>query len=344
MEQNQLEKQTLLPDRYPTKDFFIADVFDNLPFKDDIASMEHPMFTLSKKRDLRTLEYKYNDTLISIRPTTDGLPNIFDKDVLLYCASILLGQLNKGNVPSKTLRISSHDLLVATNRPTSGEGYTLLKKALDRLSGVKIKTNIKTNKRETTERFGLIDRYRIIESSRVKKRMVRLEITLSDWFYNSIVGREVLTINRDYFFLGKALERRLYEIARKHCGKSHEWSIGLGKLKSKTGSTSHLDKFRFFIREIEKEDHLPDYRLHLSKGDIVSFRPRKEFVGIEDLPSISPDTLEKGRRITEQAGTGWDFGELHSQFSQSLLSGFKPEKVDGAFIGFVRKKVHSRPN
>ncbi|MCB0633944.1 MAG: replication initiator protein A, partial [Lewinella sp.] len=231
MTESQFENLSLLPERHPTKDFFIADIFDNLPFKDDIASMEHPIFTLSKKKDLRDLEYRYGDVRISIQPTSDGLPNIFDKDVLLYCGSMLMEQINKGTIPPKTLRISSHDLLVATNRPTSGEGYTLLKKALDRLSGVKIKTNIKTNKREITERFGLIDKYTIIESSRVKKRMVRLEITLSDWFYNSIIGKEVLTINREYFRLGKALERRLYEIARKHCGKNPEWSIGLKKLK-----------------------------------------------------------------------------------------------------------------
>ena len=247
------ETLPLLPERHPTKDFFIADIFDNLPFKDDMASMEHPIFSLSKKKDMRNLDYQNGDIRVSIQPTTDGLPNIFDKDVLLYCASLLMDQINKGKETFQTLRISSHDLLVATNRPTSGEGYNLLKKALDRLSGVKIKTNIKTNKREITERFGLIDSYKIIESSKVKNRMIRLEVTLSDWFYNSIVGKEVLTISREYFRLGKALERRLYEIARKHCGKENEWKITLKKLKDKTGSTSHLDKFRFFIREIEKK-------------------------------------------------------------------------------------------
>ncbi|WP_233752735.1 replication initiator protein A [Flavilitoribacter nigricans] len=249
-------------------------------------------------------------------------------------------QINKGTVPPKTLRISSHDLLVATNRPTSGEGYTLLKKALDRLSGVKIKTNIKTNRREITERFGLIDKYTIIESSRVKKRMVRLEITLSDWFYNSIIGKEVLTINREYFRLGKALERRLYEIARKHCGKNPEWSIGLRKLKEKTGSTSHLDKFRFFIREIERKDHLPDYSIELLDNEVVTFRLNKEFVGIDDLPRIKPETIERARKITEEAGTDWDFQELHTQFALSLMSKkFVPDNTDGAFIGFIRYKL-----
>jgi plasmid replication initiation protein len=341
-----LEKEnlSLLPDRHPHKDFFVADIFDNLPFKDDVASMEHPFFSLSKKRDFRNLEYKNGDVTITIKPTTDGLPTIFDKDVLLYCGSLLMEQVNKGIIPPKTLRISSHDLLVATNRPTSGEGYTLLKKALDRLKGVTIKTNIHTNKREVTSAFGLIEAYRIVESSRIKDRMVRLEVTLSDWFYNSIVGKEVLTINRDYFRLGRAIERRLYEIARKHCGKSREWSVGLEKLKEKTGSTSGIDKFRFFIHAIAKSNHLPDYTLSLSDDDMATFSARTPAaIDIDDLSYISPQTIERGRKITQEAGTGWDYNAIRAQFTQQLMDGFKPDNVSAAFIGFVKKKVENLP-
>ena len=337
------ENLSLLPDRHPTKDFFIADIFDNLPFKDDLASMEHPLFSLSKKIDLRKLEYKKDNVSVTIAPSTYGLPTIFDKDVLLYCGSLLMDQINQGNIPPKTLRISSHDLLVATNRPTNGKGYELLKNALDRLRGASIKTNIKTNKRETTRAFGLIESYEIIESSRVKNRMIRLEITLSDWFYNSILGKEVLTINRDYFRLAKPVERRIYEIARKHCGRSEEWKIGLDKLKEKTGSTSSLPKFRYFIKQIEKTNHLPDYTIFLSNNDIVHFRLRQDFVEIEDVPAVSRKTIEQGRRITEEAGTGWSFDELHSQFSMQLLKGFKPDNANGAFINFIKKKVKMPP-
>jgi plasmid replication initiation protein len=336
------ENLSLLPERHPTKDFFIADIFDNLPFKDDIASMEHPIFTLSKKMDFRKLEYQYGNVCIDIAPSTYGLPTIFDKDVLLYCGSLLMEEINKKNIPPRTLRISSHDLLIATNRPTNGRGYELLKNALDRLKGVSIKTNIKTNKREITSAFGLIDRYEIIESSRVKNRMIRLEITLSEWFYNSIIGKEVLTINPLYFRLGKALERRLYEIARKHCGQAHEWKIGLAKLKEKTGSTSTLKKFRFFIKEIEKKNHLPDYTLNLSENDNVVFWPRKEFKDISEIPSISQQALAKAREIVDQSSNDLDFDEIHTQFSASLLNGsFSPDNVNGAFVNFVRKKVGS---
>ena len=334
----------LIPERHPNKDFFIADIFDSLPFKDDIASMEHPLFSLSKKRDFRNLEYQYGNISITIKPTTDGLPTIFDKDVLLYCGSLLMEQINKGHIPPRTLRISSHDLLVATNRKTSGEGYALLKKALDRLKGVSIKTNIKTNRTEVSSAFGLIESYRIVESSKIKDRMIRLEVTLSEWFYNSILGKEVLTINRDYFRLGKALERRLYEIARKHCGRKAQWEISLSRLKEKTGSTSTLKKFRFFIRQIEKDDHLPDYWLHLTKEDIVRFGTRQQpTLDMDDIPSIRQDTLQKARRMVEGAHMGWSFDELHRQFSHQLLKEFRPESVDGAFIGFVKKKLQGRP-
>ena len=338
----------LTPNRHPTRDFFIADIFDNTAFKDDMASMEHPIFSLSKKKDVRELKYQKDNVSIAIKPTIDGLPTIFDKDVLLYCGSILMQEMNAGRTPPKTLRISTHDMLVATNRLTNGLSYERLKKALNRLQGVSIQTNIKTNGREISRGFGLLESYEIIESSRVKDRMVKLEITLSDWFYNSIIGTEMLTINRDYFRLGKPLERRLYEIARKHCGGQKSWSIGLINLMNKTASSSPLRKFRFFIKDIAKDNHLPDYNIAINDNDTVTFSQKhpmskQEVLPLEEMPHIRPDTIKKARDFVEFAGTGWDFQAIHEEFTLSLQNGFKPDKVDGAFINFVKKKVLQAP-
>jgi len=46
--------------------------------------------------------------------------------------------------------------------------------------------------------------------------MQDIEITLSEWVYRSVISKNVLTLNRDYFRLRKPLERRMYELARKH--------------------------------------------------------------------------------------------------------------------------------
>lgn len=342
---------TLLKENRPEKDFFLTDIFDNTPIKDDLASMEHPLFVLSKKKDLRCLEYRKDNISITIAPSIYGLPNIFDKDILLYCASLLMTEVNAGRTPPKTLRVSPHDLLMATNRRTDGIAYARLREALDRLKGVSIKTNIRTGKREQTSAFGLIESYDIIESSRIKDRMIRLEITLSDWFYYSIVGKEVLTINRDYFRLGKPIERRLYEIARKHCGYQQKWSIGLIPLMEKTGSTGTLRLFRSRLKAIAKDNHIPDYSFTVADDDTVTFTSRYEpqleaqaQLGFEELPSLSRATLDKAKQIVQEAGTGWDFNAIHEQFTMSLLSGFTPKNTNGAFIEFAKKKVKEMPS
>lgn len=115
------------------------------------------------------------------------------------------------------------------------------------------------------------------------------------------------------------------------------------KLKEKTGSTSSLKKFRYFIRQIEKDDHLPDYWLRLTEHDKVQFGLRRPVVELNDLPSIKAETLQKARQIVDQSGTDWSFDELHSMFSNQLIKGFRPDSTDGAFIAFVKKKLTERP-
>jgi plasmid replication initiation protein len=346
----------LLPIRHPNADFFIADIFDGLPVKDDMASMEFPMYSLSKVKDVRVIQYERAGVKVSISPSVEhGLPTIFDKDILLYLGSLLMSELKKremsGNgLPPKTLRVSIHDLLVTINRSIGGESYDLLEKTLKRLHGVSINTNIQTGKIEQKEGFHLLEHYKFIESHYVKDRRVALEVTVSDWLYNAIIGKEVLTISRDYFRLGKSLERRLYEIVRKHCGSQSEWNVSTQTLYEKSGSTGTLRKFRFYIKEIAQDNHLPDYTLEFSEdADTVLFRNRNvdvqviEGTTLQNLPTISPYTIKKGAVLVEKAGTGWSYQEIRSQFMQSLLNGFQPNKVDGAFLNFVKKKIKHPP-
>ena len=76
----------LLPDHHPTADFFVCDIFDAAP-KDDMGSMEHPMFSLSTRPDRRILSYEHNGVAIQVTPSMRGLATIHDKDVLIYCIS-----------------------------------------------------------------------------------------------------------------------------------------------------------------------------------------------------------------------------------------------------------------
>lgn len=342
----------LLPERHPKKDFFIADIFDSIPVKNDRHTMEHPFFTLSTKPDIRTIHYQRNGVEIKLNPHNElGLPTMFDKDILLYCGSLIMAEINKGHIPPKKLRFSCHDLMMTTNRESNGKGYKLLKKAFERLKGVSITTDIKTNDLKQASGFGIIDSWDIIEKSHQNSRMVRIEVTLSNWFYNALIGKEVLTINRDYFRLRKPLERRLYELARKHCGTQAKWSINLKNLHEKSGSLSPLKHFRGYIKSIIladlEQDHFPDYGLSLNDKDLVTFYYKHHITApigdkIGHL-NLRDSTLEQAYMIVAKARTGWDLHVLVNEYVHYIQKKGAPEKLDAAFLGFIRKKVTYAP-
>ena len=161
-----------------------------------------------------------------------------------------------------------------------------------------------------------------------------------------------MTISRDYFRLRKPLERRLYELARKHCGRQPEWKITLDHLREKCGALSPLKNFRFQLRSITQANHLPDYTLSLDNNNVVTFTNRRCLVqhspsgvllGFEPLPALRDDTVQRGARLVEEAETGWNYQAIRAQFTEQLVKGFRPKNVNAAFIGFVKKKVTHQP-
>jgi len=342
----------LLTRKHPNKDFFVADIFDGTQLKDDNATMENPFFTLSQKPDMRLLEYRNGNKTIEVIPSILGLPTIMDKDILIYCASLLMQEQNAGREPPRRIRFSAHDYFKATNRANNKISYELFEKGLKRLRGCSIATNIKTNKTEIKSNFGFLERYDLIESHRVKDRLVRYEILLSEWYYNAVLGKDMLTISEDYFLLKKGVERRLYEIARKHCGKQDSFKIRLENSHEKTGSTGALKKFKFNLKQTIEDDDIPDYKFSLDDNDLVTIKnankrvlsPSEEFAGgkiaLQAVNTLSRPTIAKVHEIIEDAHTGWTFKEVLTQWTQWIeKQGKAPEKPDGALINFTRKKV-----
>jgi plasmid replication initiation protein len=324
----------LLPERHPTGDFFVCDVFGALP-KDDLASMEHPIFSLGTRPDRNVLRYAHNGVTIEITPSVKGRATIHDKDILIYCISQLMAALNAGRDVSRTLQLKAHDLLVATNRETSGDAYRRLREAFERLAGTRITTNIATGETETTSGFGLIESWEIVRKSR-GGRMVSVAVTLSDWLYQAVLGRSVLTLSRDYFRLRRPLERRIYELARKHCGRQPGWRVSVDTLLKKSGSGSPRRVFRAMLREIIAADHLPEYRLLEEPGDIIHFSPRAAVVEGANTPRLNPDTLEAARGLAP----GWDVHALEAEWkawwaSTGRIALRSPDK---AFLGWLKKR------
>ena len=321
-------------------DFFICDLPWAAP-KDDMASMEHPLFTLSTQPDRRILRYEHGAAAIEITPSVKGLATIHDKDVLIFCISQLMAAMNAGRPVAPTLQLCAHDLLIATRRDTSGDGYRRLREAFERLSGTRIVTNIATGGVESTRGFGLIDSWEILRKAR-GGRMILVTVTLSDWIWRSVLSKSVLTLSRDYFTLRKPLERRVYEIARKHCGRQLEWRIGLETLLKKAGSTSPRRVFRKMIRDMAAEDGLPDYHLTLDAGDIVWVRARGPLVGeAGEGPRLGAEAHDRARA----AAPGYDPYFLEAEWRRHWQASGRPpvRRPDAAFVAFAKARAKRAP-
>lgn len=275
------KKSHLSPIKDPQQDFFIADIFDAVTLRDDLASMEYPIFAL-KAGDTRDRVYKHDGIIIKIAPTSTGIATIHDKDFWIYCISKMCQAIYEGEEICKTVRFTVYDYLKLTNRGTSGEYYKKAKEALDRLKGTTIKIESENKKERITKGFGLIESWMVVEEK--EGRMVRVEVTLPDWLYRSVKNLQVLSISPDYFRLRKPLDRRIYELARKHCGKKSEFKISLNILHKKSGTTDVLRNFRVAIKSLALSNELPDYTVRFDeKKDMVVFKNRNAKAYIKDL-------------------------------------------------------------
>lgn len=330
----------LLPIRHPQKDLFILDISDVVP-KDDTASMEHPIFSLATKPDMRHLHYKNGDNTLKIIPSGIGLPTIKDKDILIFVISQLMHKKNRGEKIGKAVRFSARELSIATNRPIGGNHYKRLEAAFHRLVGTTFTTNIRTGNKIETQVFSLIDKGGFVRTADEKFRLDYCEVTLSDWIMRAIEANEVVSISEDYFRLRRPLERRLYEIARKHCGNQSRWQIGLSKLQEKTGSNAPIKKFRLNLREIISEDHTPFYAFELDENDLVTVYPRQPKKAVSAKIKIPAWAVDKAQVIAHKKG--WGYYELEQEWLTYAASKSQlPDNPGAAFVGFCKKKQSLR--
>ena len=162
-------------------------------------------------------------------------------------------------------------------------------------------------------------------------------MTLSDWLYRAVLSKSVLTLSRDYFRLRKPLERRLYELARKHCGRQPEWRVSVETLAKKSGSAASPRRvFRAMLREIIRAGTIPDYVLVEEPGDLIRVTPAAQVIEPGTGPLLSPATLDEARALVP----GADVHALAAEWRAWWASTGRPRlrSPDRAFLGWVRTR------
>jgi plasmid replication initiation protein len=188
---------------------------------------------------------------------------------------------------------------------------------------------------EITSGFGLIESWEIQRHSR-GGRMISVVVTLSEWLYRAVQSKSVLTLSRDYFRLRKPLERRVYELVRKHCGRQPEWRVSVATLHKKTGSTAPVRVFRAAMRKMILAGHLPDYDMAEDPGDILRFN-RIRLVDPGTALQFDPGVLDHARELAP----GLDVHALEAEWRAYWVETGRPRlsAPDRAFLAWVRGRV-----
>lgn len=114
------------------------------------------------------------------------------------------------------------------------------------------------------------------------------------------------------------LKKRVLEHARKEINRHSDITINYEVIK--LGRSPHAVKFTVTRKNKHTEPKV-----------------------ITEKMAVPTKTLEQAKRLVLQANTGWDLYSIEKQFYAFIKTKEAPENLDGAFIGFVKRKIVQPP-
>lgn len=240
-----------------------------------IDLMTYPFFSLSKTPAKRAIHFVEGAVSVEVRPSERGVATIYDKEILIYLASLALDRLERGETFDGVLTFTAYDFFkLAGLSGASGKNYQRLAGALDRLQGTQVRTTIETGGVNIDGWFSWVSEAQVIynRDSANRKRARAFRVRITDWLVRAIAADgSVLSYDRDYFSLS-AIERRLYEIARAGCAQGEAIVLELALLRSRIGVTSPMKKFRQLLAQIAERDELPGFQIAILDGNAATAR------------------------------------------------------------------------
>ena len=227
--------------------------------------MAFPFFALSKNAWMKPLSYEHANVSIEVRPSANGVATIYDKEIVLYIASLMAAKIEAGEDVAQDFVFTAHDLFSVTGANHSARSYARLSEALERLQGTQIKTNIEAGGEGEEGFFSWLSEARLHYSKTRtgERRLKAVKVRLCDWLYRAILrDRQVLDYAAAYFQLGP-IERRIYEVARATADRDGRVEADLATFRLQVGYQNPLANFRTAMKAIAGADGIPDYQVEL---------------------------------------------------------------------------------
>jgi len=191
---------------------------------------------------------------------------------------------------------------------------------------------------------------------KLKNQLQQLAKRFTSYFLNNIANMK------------SAYAVRLYEISIMYLNASKQDKTTFIKtIEDLKNNLDIQDKYKYFFnfkarvleqakREINKHSNIKfSYKvkkLGRSPNEIeftVSRKPKEQpdLPGLPQAeytpPKLTPAIFEKAKQIALEAGTGWDIYAIEQQYHEYSKKKGQPENPEGAFLGFVKKKVAKLP-
>jgi len=211
--------------------------------KDEMNLVEFPITLLSKRQnpELKTLEF--SDTIYStekklierkwIITGSDkfGLPLAQDNDVLI--AILKIGK--ESAFDSKTIYFSRYRLLKVMGLSNQGKNYKRIEDALKRFSGLTIYAENafydNDAKAYISLSFGVIDGYKLFDSSSKDPKSHNNSVELNKYLYKSIKSGYIKNLDINlYFSLNSSISKQLYRYLDKKRYRKNKFEINLHNL------------------------------------------------------------------------------------------------------------------
>lgn len=254
-------------------DLFVPVITDISP-RDARDVMEYPFLSLSKQKRTKPIIYGdiNNPTIHIYAPLETGIANIYDWDIIIFCATQIRAALNAGRPVGNIVRIVPAEYLRATRRHNGKKYQDSITEGLRRLKATQVETTIRLDDQQASfkkdRHFSWINDYtvtsRIINTAKGPKEIVQhYEVELCQWLYKAICSTKlVLSLDQTYFLLDGGYERWLYRLVRKSAGKGH-WQWTFSQLYERSGKGEEYKHFVAHMRKIvkaaEKEPIIPGY-------------------------------------------------------------------------------------
>jgi hypothetical protein len=248
----------------PQGDLFRLDSPLTAEIRGERSLMAFPFFALAKTAWMKPLTYQTDTVSIEVRPSASGVATIYDKEIVLYIASLMAAKLEAGGEAGQDFVFTAHDLFQVTGANHSARSYSRLSEALERLQGTQIRTNIEAGGEGEEGFFSWLSEAKLhyTRTRSGERRLKAVKVRLCDWLHRAILlDRHVLDYAHAYFQLGP-IERRIYEVAHSTV-EDGPLELDLATFRLQVGYQNPLANFRSAMKGIAAAQAIPDYDVAL---------------------------------------------------------------------------------